>query len=307
METNLGLRSESEGTALLGRVPASSPTGGLPVREESIVIEPTDGWRALRLREMWSYRELVYFLVWRDVKVRYKQTALGVLWVVIQPLLMMAIFTLVLGRVAGLDKHTPGGVSYPVLVFAGLVPWTLFSSALNATSGSLVGNASLVTKVYFPRLILPLAASGTYLVDYLIGTGVLLCLMGADGLLPTWRIVALPALAVLALISAVGVGTWLTALNVRYRDVRYLVPFVTQIWLFASPVAYSTTRIPAHYRFVYDLNPTAGVIEGYRWALLGTPWQLGALPIVSVGTSVLILVSGAFFFRRIERTFADEM
>jgi lipopolysaccharide transport system permease protein len=307
MEQNAtGERSSSTVLSLDTRVPEGSQERG-KAASETIVIEPTRGWMSLRLGEVWEYRELLYFFVWRDVKVRYKQTALGALWVIVQPLTMMAIFTLLLGRLAGLGSDTPGNVPYSVLVFAGLVPWTLFSSSLNASAQSLVGSANLVTKVYFPRLILPAASLGSYLIDFALSTTVLLLLMGYDGIYPTWRIVAFPAIGLATLVSAGGVGTWLTALNVRYRDIRYLVPFLTQIWLFASPVAYSTTRIPERYRVVYDLNPMAGIAEGFRWSLLGTPWGLGWLPALSFVVSVGILVSGAFFFRRVERTFADEM
>ena len=277
------------------------------VPSNRIVIEATHGWRSLRLGNVWEYRELVFFFVWRDVKVRYKQTVLGVFWAVVQPLALLAIFTLVLGRLAGLSKQTPDGVPYPALVFAGLVPWTLFASALKAVSQSVVGNVNLVTKVYFPRLVLPLASAGSYVIDFVLSGVILLALMAYYGIYPDWRIVALPGVALLALVSAVGVGTWLTALNVRYRDVQYIVPFVTQIWLFASPVAYSSTQVPERYRVLYDLNPMAGCVEGFRWALLGKPWVLGWLPAISVVVSILVLVSGAFFFRRVERTFADEV
>jgi lipopolysaccharide transport system permease protein len=220
---------------------------------------------------------------------------------------MMVVFALLLGRLGGLSKDTPGGVPYTVLVFAGLVPWTLFASSLAATSQSLVMNTELITKVYFPRLVLPLASAGSFLVDFALSTAVLLVLMAAYGLHPDWRMVSLPLFGLLALVSAVGVGTWLTALNVRYRDIRYVVPFLVQVWLFASPVAYSTTKIPSAFRVVYELNPMAGTIEGFRWALIGTPWRLGWLPTASVLIAFLALVTGAYFFRRVERTFADEI
>jgi lipopolysaccharide transport system permease protein len=285
---------------------AGGPRPPQPLRGR-IVIEPTTGWLSLRLRDLWEYRELLFFLVWRDVKVRYTQTALGITWVVVQPLTMMVVFALLLGRLGGLSKGTPGGVPYTVLVFAGLVPWTLFASSLAATSQSLVMNTNLITKVYFPRLILPIASAGSFLVDFILSTLVLLVLMAFYGLYPDWRIAALPVLGLLALVSAVAVGTWLTAANVRYRDIRYVVPFLVQVWLFASPVAYSATKIPSAFRLVYELNPMAGTIEGFRWALIGTPWDLGWLPAVSVLVAFLALVTGAFFFRRVERTFADEI
>jgi lipopolysaccharide transport system permease protein len=274
---------------------------------ERIVIEPTRGWMPIPFAELWKYRELLLFMVWRDLKVRYKQTVLGVLWVVVQPLTLMLIFALLLGRLGGLSNSTPGNVPYPVLVFAGLVPWTLFASSMSATSQSLVNDAHLITKVYFPRLILPISSVGSYLIDFLLATVVLLALMAFYGMYPDWKIVALPALALVATVSALGVGTWLTALNVRYRDVRYAVPFIVQVWLFMSPVAYSSTAIPAPFRAIYQLNPMAGTIEGFRWALIGTPWTLGWLPVISVVMAFVALITGAVFFRRVERTFADEI
>lgn len=286
---------------------AAEPQPPRAVRPGQIVVEPTKGWLSLRLRDLWEYRELFYFLIRRDVKVRYTQTALGVAWVVVQPLTMMVVFALLLGRLGGLSKNTPDGLPYTVLVFAGLVPWTTFSSSLTATSQSLLADTNLITKVYFPRLILPLASAGSFFVDFLLSTVVLFGLMAYYGIYPDWRIVALPALGLLALVSSVGVGTWLTALNVRYRDIRYVVPFLVQVWLFASPVAYSTTQIPSSFRLVYELNPMAGTVEGFRWALLGTPWRLGWLPAVSVGIALFALLTGAYFFRRVERTFADEI
>jgi lipopolysaccharide transport system permease protein len=278
-----------------------------PARTERVVIEPTRGWLPVRLGELWEYRELLFFMVWRDLKVRYKQTVLGAVWVIVQPLTLMAVFTLLLGRLGGLSKGTPGHVPYTVLVFAGLVPWMLFASSLSATSQSLVNDAHLITKVYFPRLILPISSVGSFLVDVLLSTAVLLVLMACYGIYPDWRIVTVPALGIVAIVSALGVGTWLTALNVRYRDVRYAVPFLVQVWLFASPVAYSSTSIPHAFRALYDVNPMAGTVEGFRWALIGTPWRLGWLPAISAVMAVVALVTGAFFFRRVERTFVDEI
>jgi lipopolysaccharide transport system permease protein len=280
---------------------------GTQAQADRIVIEPTRGWIPVRLDELWEYRELIYFMVWRDLKVRYRQTVLGILWVVVQPLILMLIFVLLLGKLGGLSNSTPGDVPYPVLVFAGLVPWTLFSSSLAATSQSLLDDANLITKVYFPRLILPISSVGSYLIDFVLATAVLLVLMAFYGMYPDWRIIALPALGVLALLTALGVGTWLTALNVRYRDIRYIVPFLVQIWLLASPVGYSATKIPEGFRAVYNLNPMAGTIEAFRWALIGTPWELGWLPAISLVVTVVLLITSAYFFRRVERTFADEI
>jgi lipopolysaccharide transport system permease protein len=287
--------------------PERAPAGPGQPAPPTLVIAPTSGWAALRLGDVWSYRELLYFLTWRDIKVRYKQTVLGVGWAVLQPLLMMAIFALLLGRVAGLSETTPDGIPYPLLVFAGLTPWTLFSAGIVAAAAVLVGNANLVTKVYFPRLVLPLASAGSFLVDLLLTTLVLLGLMALYGIYPTWRIVALPFLVLLTLAATVGVGTWLAALNARYRDVRYVVPFLVQILLFLSPIAYSASRVPDQWAWLYNLNPLVAAVEGFRWALLGLPWTLGWLPLLSVVATLAILVSGVFFFRRLERTFADEL
>jgi lipopolysaccharide transport system permease protein len=278
-----------------------------PKAGDVLVLEPSRGWSSLGLTKVWEFRELLYFLVWRDIKVRYKQTMLGVAWAVVQPFVLMLIFTFVVARLTGLAHGEPAGKPYAVLVFAGLVPWTLFSSAITACSGALVANTNLVTKVYFPRLVLPIAAAGSYVIDLVLSIVLLFVLMAYYGIYPDWRVVALPVLTLLTLATAIGVGTWLTALNARYRDVRYLVPFMLQIWLFVSPIVYSATLVPPEYRLVYALNPLAGVIEGFRWALVGTPWTLGYLPLVSACVSVVILVGGAFFFRRLERTFADEL
>lgn len=322
------MQDPAEGSASIGPRMDRNATGGQPSsmvvavdvpgasggerrlpqpRPGRIVIEPTSGLPSLRLADLWDYRELLYFLVWRDVKVRYTQTALGVAWVVVQPLTMMVVFALLLGRLGGLSKGTPGGVPYPVLVFAGLVPWTLFAASLAAMSQSLILDSNLITKVYFPRLILSLSSAGSFLVDFVLSTVVLLFLMAYYGIYPDWRMVALPALGFFALVSSVGVGTWLTALNVRYRDIRYVVPFLIQVWLFVSPVVYSSTEIPGNLRAVYDLNPMAGAVEGYRWALIGTPWRLGWNPLISAVVAVVVLVGGAYFFRRVEPTFADEI
>src|SRR5262249_38982032 len=216
-------------------------------------------------------------------------------------------FVLLLGRVAGLSENTPSGVPYPLLVFAGLTPWTLFSAGIAAAAAVLVVNANLVTKVYFPRLVLPLASAGSFLVDLFLTLLVLLGLMAIYGIYPTWRIVVLPALVLLTLAASVGIGTWLTALNARYRDVRYVVPFLVQILLFLSPIAYSTSRVSDHWAWLYDLNPMVAAIEGFRGALLGMPWDLGWLPLLSVLATAAILASGVVFFRRLERTFADEL
>jgi lipopolysaccharide transport system permease protein len=267
----------------------------------TIVIEPRHGWRELGIAELWSHRELLYFFVWRDVKVRYKQTFFGAAWAVLQPILLMAVFTVTLGRIPGV---APSGVPYPLFIFAGLVPWTLFAQSLAGASNSLVGGEAIITKVYFPRLLLPFAAVGSFLLDFVIALGVLVLLMAWFGVAPSLAILWVPALTVLALVTALGIGTFLAAVNVRYRDVRYVVPFLVQLWLFASPVIYTSALIPERWRTLYALNPMTGVVEGFRWAMIGGP-RPDDLILVSAAASVLILVGALLYFRRVERTFAD--
>lgn len=230
------------------------------------MIRPHPGWAALELQELWSYRELLYFFVWRDLKVRYKQTVFGAGWAVAQPFLLMVVFTLFLGRVGGLN---PGGVPYPLFTYAALVPWTLFSASLIGASSSLVDSANLLQKVYFPRLLLPVAAVGSYVVDFVIAFALLVLLMAYFGVAPSLAALWVVPLTVLAVGVALALGIWLAAINVRYRDVKYAVPFVVQLWLFASPVAYSASIVPLRWQTAYQLNPMTGVVEGFRWALLG--------------------------------------
>ncbi len=270
---------------------------------DTIVLRPARGWAGLRLRDLWKYRELIYFLTWRDIKVRYKQALLGVAWAVLQPILTMVIFSVILGYL--LNVPTDNGVPYPVFSFVALLPWQLFASALQRTSASLVGNANLLTKVYFPRLVIPVSAVGAGLVDFAISFLVLIGLMLFYKIQPTWNILWLPLLVLLALLTAIAVGLWLSALNVQYRDVQHMVPFVIQAWFYASPVVYSSSIIPsAKWQLVYALNPMAGVIQGFRWALLGTQAPDASLA-VSSAVVLVLLVSGLFFFKRMERTFAD--
>jgi lipopolysaccharide transport system permease protein len=253
---------------------------------------------------VWEYRELLYFLVWRDVKVRYKQTVLGAAWAILQPVFTMLVFSLFFGRLAGLAARIEGGTPYPVWAFAALVPWSLFSQGLSQSANSLVGSADLVKKVYFPRLVIPLASVLAGVVDFALAFLVLLGMIGYYRIVPGPAIVFLPALLLLALVTALGVGLWLSALNVLYRDVRHTLPFLMQLWLFATPVAYPPTLLPESWRTVYGINPMAGVVEGFRWALLGGPTP-GPIVWVSAVVAAGILVSGGFFFRRMERTFAD--
>ena len=271
-------------------------------RQRKIVLLPSRGWNRLDLREIWDYRELLYFFVWRDLKVRYKQTAFGALWAIIQPFMLMVVFSLFLGRINGI---APAGVAYPLFAFAGLVPWTLFAQSLIGSSNSLVDSTNLLQKVYFPRLLLPAAATGSYLVDFAIALIVLAGLMVYFGVVPGLGVIWLLPLTALAVAAALAVGLWLSAVNVRYRDVRYAVPFLVQLWLFASPVAYSIDLVPPGFRGFYGLNPMVGVIEGVRWSLLGQgEIPLGQIALSTIVTAV-VLVTGIAYFRKVERTFAD--
>lgn len=267
-----------------------------------LVIEPTRGWVGLKLRELWEYRELVYFLIWRDVKVRYKQTVLGALWAIIQPLFSMLVFTVVFGKLA---KMPSDGIPYPLFSYAALLPWNYFAQGLSSSSDSLVGSANLIRKVYFPRLAIPVAAVCGGVVDFLIAFGVLLLMMGYFGVAPTANVVWLPFYLLLALVTALGVGLWLSALNVQYRDVKYTVPFLVQFWMYATPIVYPSSLLPEPWKTLYGLNPMAGVVEGFRWALLGVKTPPGPMVWASVGAALVLLVSGAYFFRRMEKTFAD--
>jgi lipopolysaccharide transport system permease protein len=256
----------------------------------------------LNLKDIWEYRELLYFLVWRDIKVRYKQTALGAAWAILQPVLTMLVFTVFFGRLA---KVPSDGIPYPVFAYTALLPWQLFLFALTESSNSLVGNQNLVTKVYFPRLVIPLSSTLAGLVDFAISFCVLLVLMMYYHITPTKAVVWLPAFLLFALATALSVGLWLSALNVRYRDVRYTTPFLAQFWMFATPIAYSSTLVPEPWRKWYGLNPMAGVVEGFRWALLGKSAGPGLMLWVSLVAVLLLLSGGLFYFRRMESTFAD--
>jgi lipopolysaccharide transport system permease protein len=245
---------------------------------------------------------LLYFLIWRDVKVRYKQTALGIAWAVIQPVLTMVVFSVFFGKLA---KMPSDGVPYPIFAFAALVPWVLFSNGLTLGTNSLVGSSHLIKKVYFPRLIIPTATVLAGIVDFVVALGVLMLLMGIYGIAPTINTLWLPAFLILTLTSSLGVSLWLSALNVGYRDIKYVIPFLTQIWMFATPIAYSSSLLNGTWRTIYGMNPMVGVVEGFRWALLGTNQGPGIMIGVSTLAALLMLVSGAFYFRRMERTFAD--
>lgn len=277
--------------------PASAPAA-LP----ELRIEASKGWRALQLAELWAYRELVYFLIWRDIKVRYKQTVLGAAWAIIQPFFAMVVFSIFFGR---LGKIPSDGLPYPIFAYCALLPWQLFAHALTESSNSIVANERLVTKVYFPRLAIPIAAVVAGLVDFGIAFSILLLMMAYYGIVPTAAIVAFPFFLALALTAALGVGLWLSALNVQYRDVRYTLSFLTQLWLFATPVVYPSSLVPEAWRPLYGLNPMVGVVEGFRWALLGAPAPDPMMLVASAVASGVVLVGGLFYFRRMERVFAD--
>jgi lipopolysaccharide transport system permease protein len=268
-----------------------------------LVLRPSKGWVGLKLGELWRFRELLYFLVWRDIKVRYKQTVIGAAWAIIQPFTTMVIFSLFFGQLAGVPSDS---LPYPIFSYTALVPWTFFAAGLANASNSLVGSAYLIKKVYFPRLVIPLSAVLGNVVDFCLAFGVLVLMMLAYGILPTANVIFLPLFLLLAFSTALGVGLWLSAMNVQFRDVRYVVPFLTQVWLFITPIAYPSSLIQNEtLRALYGLNPMAGVVEGFRWALLGMQTAPDATILVSALTSALLLVSGAFYFRRMERTFAD--
>lgn len=269
----------------------------------TIYIKPSHGLAALNLKDLWIYRELVFFMVWRDVKVKYKQTLLGMAWAVIQPVMTMLVFTFLFGRVAKLPTD---GVPYPVFSFTALLPWGLFVTALNQGSRSLVAHNNMVTKIYFPRLILPMSAVFSGLVDFAIAFVILIGLMFYYNVTPAWNVIwTLPLFLLLAIVTALGVALWLSAVNVKYRDVNQALPFLTQFWLFATPVAYSSSVISPNWQIVYSLNPMAGVVNGFRWALLGSGNGPDTALWVSAAISVLLLVSGLFYFRSTEKTFAD--
>lgn len=284
----LSLKNENKSTS-----PGDVPT---------IRIKPVKGWAPLKLGELWAYRELLYFFVWRDIKVRYKQTVLGASWAIIQPVFTMVIFSLFFGRLA---KVPSDGLPYPIFSYAALVPWTYFASSLSQAANSMVGNANMLKKIYFPRLTMPVATLLAGIVDFVLAFIVLLGMMLFYGFVPTFNVIWLPLFLLLALITSLGVGLWLAALNVQFRDVRYTVPFITQAWLFLTPIAYPSSLLSDRWKLLYGINPMAGVVEGFRWALLGTDTAPGPMIIVSSLVALAILVSGLFYFRRMEKTFAD--
>jgi lipopolysaccharide transport system permease protein len=281
--------------------------GAAPVRPTSgdlrvIRIERSEGWVALKLHELWEYRELLYFLVWRDVKVRYKQTMLGAGWAILQPFFTMVIFSIFFGRLA---KIPSDGIPYPIFAYAALVPWTFFATALGRGADSLVSSADIIKKVYFPRMAVPIARVTAALVDLVLSFGVLLLMMRYYHVAATARVFWVPLFALLAVVTALGASLWLSAMNVEFRDVQFVIPFLIQLWFFATPVIYPSSLLPGRWRLAYAMNPMAGVVEGFRWALLGSKAVPGKILAVPVVTALALLVSGALCFRRMEKTFAD--
>jgi lipopolysaccharide transport system permease protein len=270
--------------------------------EVTTVIRPSRGWVPPNLRELWQYRELVYFLIWRNIKVRYKQTTLGIAWAILQPVATMLVFSLFFGKLAEMPSD---GLPYPMFALAALVPWTFFANGLTQSASSVVSDEQLIRKVYFPRLAIPVSTVLSGVVDFLLAFAVLLAMLPFYGVLPSANVVWLPLLLVLAFVTTMGVGLWLSALNVRYRDVRHAVPFLTQFWLFATPIAYPSSLVPENWRALYGVNPMVGVVDGFRWALLGVDTQPGPMIAVSTVTALVILVGGVLYFRGMERHFAD--
>ncbi len=291
-------REQTASSTLTTTPGSSSRADNVPV----IVIRPSRGVFSLQLRELWEYRELLYFLIWRDIKVRYKQTALGAAWAILQPVMTMVVFTVFFGNFA---KIPSDGVPYPIFAYTALLPWNLFANALSHATLSVVGSAQLISKVYFPRLMIPLSATVSGVVDFAIAFVILLGMMVWFGFAPTMGVLVLPLFLLLALVTALGVGLWLTALDVKYRDVHHVIPFFIQLWMFISPVVYPVSLVPAKWRLLYSLNPMVGVIEGFRWALLGkeSP-HLGVMGL-SAGVVALLLFAGMVYFKRMEGTFAD--
>jgi lipopolysaccharide transport system permease protein len=281
--------------------PSGAPEEGATI-QTPIIIKPSHGWVNLQLKDVWEYRELLYFLAWRDIKVRYKQTVLGAAWAILQPFLTMVIFSIFFGGLAGVPSDD---IPYPIFSYAALVPWMFFANGLSKSTQSLVSGANMVKKIYFPRLIMPMSAVFSGLVDFILAFVVLLAMMLYFNVMPTMAIVWLPLLLLLGLVTSLGVGMWLTAMNVQFRDIRYVMPFIVQAWMFATPIAYPSSLLDEPWRTVYALNPMVGVVEGFRWALLGVDTQPGPMILVSSVVAIGLLVSGAFYFRRMEKSFAD--
>ena len=280
-------------------------TGTLDQKRKSnvVLIKPSKGWVGLRLSDLWAYRELIYFLTWRDIKVRYKQSVLGILWAILKPFMAMVVFTIFFGNFA---KIPSDGIPYPIFSYTATLPWELFATALSVASRSMVANSNMISKIYFPRMIVPLASVMSSVVDFFIGFIILIGMMIYYGFTPTLATLWLPLLILLALITALGVGFWTSALMVRYRDMGYIMPFISNLWMYLTPVVYSSTMIPEKWRLIYFLNPMTGVVEGFRYALLGTA-RSGSVGMIllSAVIAIIILITGMFYFRRMEKQFAD--
>jgi lipopolysaccharide transport system permease protein len=282
--------------------PDDERLGTPPTRGFPLTIEPPTGWRLLDVRELWHYRDLLYFLIWRDLKVRYKQTVIGAAWAVLQPFITMVVFSIVFGRLINVSSD---GVPYPVFSYTALLPWTFFATAVARAGNSLVADPNLISKVYFPRLALPLAAVSSMLIDFGIGFSILIGMMLYYGLVPGLAVLALPLFLLLAYLTALSISLWLSAANVKYRDISYVIPVLLQFWLFLTPVVYPSSLVPERWRVLYGLNPMAGVVEGFRWALLGTGSATGGIVFASTGAVLLLGIGGLLYFRRMEREFAD--
>jgi lipopolysaccharide transport system permease protein len=280
----------------------AKPGPASPLGKPTVVIEPTHGIPSPQFQKLWRYRELLYFLVWRDIKVRYKQSVLGILWIIIQPLVTMVVFTVLFNQILGVDSDSE--IPYPIFTYVALLPWTYFASTLNRGSIALVQNRNLVSKIYFPRLIIPIANVLPGLVDLVIAFVILLGMMVYYNIIPTAQIFLLPLALLLAVITVLGVILWLSALNVQYRDVQYIAPFLVQIWMYATPIIYPISRIPEQWRWLYNLNPMVSVVQSFRWVLLGDT-SFSGISWVSVGLALAVLVSGVIYFRHTERVFAD--
>lgn len=268
----------------------------------TVRIRPSKGWVALDLKELWTFRELIYFFAWREVKVRYKQTIIGAGWAIIQPFVTMVIFSLFFGKLASMPSD---GVPYPIFSFAALVPWSYFSAVMTNTSNTIIANSNMIKKIYFPRLAMPVSAILTAGIDFVLQFAVLLGMLFYYDIALSWKVLWLPLLLLLAVVTSLGVGLWLSALNVRFRDVRHMLAFIVQVWFFATPITYASSLLPAPWSTIYGINPMAGVVEGFRWALIGTDTQPGTMVVLSAITAVAILISGLYYFRRMESTFAD--
>jgi lipopolysaccharide transport system permease protein len=279
-----------------------SSSSGAELASRTLHIAPSRPLLNLSLHEIWAYRELLYFFVWRDIKVRYKQTAIGAAWAVLQPFLTMLVFSLFFGRLAKIPAH---GLPYPVFYYCALLPWIYFASALQSATNVVIEQQRVITKIYFPRVVLPISAVLSGLVDFAVSFVVLLGLMAYYGIAPTGAVVWLPIFLLLAIFTALGVGLWLSALNAFYRDVRYVVPFLVQFWMFASPVVYPSSLVPEQWRWLYGLNPMAGVIEGFRWALTGQGLPPGPMMVASAVAVTLIVVSGLLYYQAMEGSIAD--